>query len=254
MDKGSVLGIGGGVILVVASIMMAGDIAAFISISSILVTIGGSLAAVLVETSLEAVINTLKTMKFIFFEQISDTKMVIDSLVKLADVSKREGLLALDDKIQTIEDSFLANGLILAVDGNDPDTIVDLMETEIRAMKDRHKEAQNVMNAMGKQAPAFGMIGTLIGLIGMLSGLDDPTKIGSGMAVALITTFYGAFAANLFFIPMTGKLIKRTDGEVNQKKIVIAGVLSIQMGENPRLIKRKLMTFLPPDEREVDEL
>ena len=253
MDIASIVGLFGGVILITLTIILSGDIRAFISLSSFLVTIGGSISSVMVQFPLSDVLKSLKVSQKIFFNQVEDPMKIIDTIVKLADVSKREGLLALDDKISLIEDKFLSNGLILAVDGNDPDTIQDLMNTEIESMEERHESVHSVFDALGKYAPAFGMIGTLIGLIAMLQSLEDPTAIGAGMAVALITTFYGAFVANLMFIPMAGKLTKRSTDEVLQKRLIISGVLAIQMGENPRIIKTKLMTYLPPDQRVAEK-
>jgi len=249
MDIASIIGLLGGLILITTTIVITSDIRAFISVSSFMVTIGGSIASVMVQFPLTDVLKTLKVTKKIFFNKVEDPQKIITILVKLADVSKREGLLALDDKLQNVEDEFLSNGLILAIDGNDPETIEDLMNSEISSMEERHESVHSVFNALGKFAPAFGMIGTLIGLIAMLQTLEDPTSIGVGMAVALITTFYGAFVANLMFIPMAGKLVKRTADEVLHKRLIITGVLSIQMGENPRIIKTKLMTFLPPEQR-----
>ncbi|HHE46180.1 MAG TPA: motility protein A, partial [Bacteroidetes bacterium] len=162
---------------------------------------------------------------------------------------RREGILAIEMELETVDDDFLKSGIQYAVDGTEPEYIRAIMESELQSLDERHKLGQSIFLAMGTYAPALGMIGTLIGLIQMLSGLDDPSKIGEGMATALVTTLYGAMIANLFFLPVAGKLSNRSKEETLQKELILEGILSIQSGDNPRFVREKLLTFLPPAAR-----
>ena len=157
--------------------------------------------------------------------------------------------LLLTGEIEKVDDPFLQRGLEMVVDGTEPETIRGVMETELSYLMERHKNGANIFNTLGTYAPAFGMIGTLIGLIAMLQKLDDPSNIGQGMAVALVTTFYGALGANMVFLPISGKLKNRSAEETVLKEMIIEGVLAIQLGEHPNNIKRKLLNFLAPKER-----
>jgi chemotaxis protein MotA len=155
----------------------------------------------------------------------------------------------LEKRILQLDDYFMREGLQMAVDGTEPGLIRNILETELTNLESRHKVGQSVMHAFGTYAPAYGMIGTLIGLIQMLTLMDDPTKIGPGMAVALITTFYGAIMAYLVFLPLEGKLKNRTKDEILKREMIIEGVLSIQAGDNPRIVRGKLMTYIAPKDR-----
>ena len=170
-------------------------------------------------------------------------------MVELAEQARREGILAIERHIDNIDDDFMKSGIQLAVDGSEPEVMRNIMENELNNLQNRHKLGQAIFTAMGMYAPAFGMIGTLIGLIKMLRTLDDPTQIGAGMAVALVTTFYGAVFANLIFLPIAGKLRTRSEKEVLERELIIEGILAIQSGDNPRIIRGKLLTFLAPSAR-----
>ena len=161
-------------------------------------------------------------------------------------LARREGILALEDSASELDDAFMKKGIQLAVDGTAPDILKEIMEIEIAYIEERHSLGQDILGFLADACPAFGMIGTLIGLIQMLKTLEDPSQIGAGMAVALITTFYGAFVANLFAIPMAAKLKTRTKEEVLCKTLVIEGVMSIQSGDNPRIVEEKLKSYLSP--------
>jgi chemotaxis protein MotA len=169
--------------------------------------------------------------------------------VVLAEIARREGLLALDAKLDRIENPFIRLGLQMAVDGTRPEVIENILRTEVEAVSARHKEGKKLFEQLGKFAPAYGMIGTLLGLIMMLSNMSDPSNIGQGMAVALITTLYGALAANVLFVPFAEKLSFLNKQEMVALEIIIRGVMDIQSGENPRVIQQKLNTFLPPKAR-----
>jgi chemotaxis protein MotA len=188
------------------------------------------------------------------FNKPADPAVVIGQLVQLAEVARRDGILALENRVAEVKDPFLVSGIQMAVDGTDPEVIQTVMETELSNLMERHASGKGLLDGMGKYAPAFGMIGTLIGLVAMLSNMDDPSSIGAGMAAALLTTLYGAIMANCIFLPMADKLALRSSEEVLVKTIIIQGVMSIQSGDNPRNVEAKLKTFLPPALRAARDL
>jgi len=182
-----------------------------------------------------------------------DPTVPVPSMVEYAEIVRREGLLSLESSVDDVEDSFLRSGLRLIIDGTDPDEVREILETEMEYLAERHKRAQQMFLAMAKYLPGFGMIGTLIGLIAMLQSLDDPKTIGPKMAVALITTFYGALLSNLVFMPIAGKLKTRTEDESLMRRIILEGIIMIQAQANPRFIGQKLLAYLPPSKREADD-
>ncbi len=255
MDLATILGILSGLTLIGFSILKGGSLAVFIHVPSMMIVFGGAMAATLVNFSLKEVIGVINVVRKAFTSEHSKEVAVIEEFVDLSRKARREGILAIDKELANIDDEFMRVGLEMAVDGTEPETIRNVMETELTYLIERHKRGQQLFTSLGTYAPAFGMIGTLIGLIAMLKSLDDPSNIGSGMAVALITTFYGAFFSNLVFLPLAGKLKNRSDKELIYKKMIIEGVLAIQLGEHPRNIDRKLMNFIPPKLRKNgDEL
>ena len=173
--------------------------------------------------------------------------------VVLAETARREGILSLEAAIEEGDDPFLSTGVRLAVDGTEPDLIMDILETELQFVEERHKEGQEIIANMGNAAPAFGMIGTLIGLVIMLKNMDDPAAIGPGMAIALLTTMYGAILANIIFGPISAKLKRYSSKEVLAKRMIIEGIMSIQSGDNPRIVEHKLSVFLSPKVRPNSE-
>ncbi|SNX55512.1 flagellar motor protein [Thermoanaerobacterium sp. RBIITD] len=249
MDLATVAGVIAGVSLIVWAIFMNGNIMTFVDLPSALITIGGTFASTLISYPMYKIIDSFKAFGKVFFERKYDPNTEIKKIIDLANIARREGLLSLEDAVRNVDDEFLKKGILLVVDGTDPELVRDILETEISFLEDRHKQGQGVFQAMGAYAPAFGMIGTLIGLINMLKNLDDPKKVGPGMAVALITTFYGSILAYLVFLPMARKLNARSQQEVLLKEVMIEGILSIQAGENPRIIEEKLKAFLAPKHR-----
>jgi chemotaxis protein MotA len=189
------------------------------------------------------------TVKNAFFHSETEPGKLIDKIVDFANVARREGILALESHANEAGDEFLEKSVQLAIDGTAPELIKDILTTELAFMEDRHAMGQSILLAAGAFSPAFGMIGTLIGLVQMLATLDDPSTIGGSMAVALLTTLYGAVLANVLFLPCAGKLKVRTGGELLAKEIIIEGILSIQSGENPRLVEQKLKAFIAPSLR-----
>ena len=249
MDLATLIGICAGVFLILFAILLGGDIFGYIDITSVLIVVGGMSAAVLVNFPLATVLEVINITKNAFFQKEESPAEVIEVLVDLAEKARREGILAIEKSLYDIKDDFMRNGVQLAVDGSDPEIIRSIMENELANLESRHKTGHAVLHAFGTYAPAFGMIGTLIGLVAMLRKLDDPSQIGAGMAVALLTTFYGAFLANLIFLPLEGKLKTRTEVEVLKREMVIEGILAIQSGDNPRIVRGKLATFVPPKDR-----
>ncbi len=249
MDIASFIGMVSGIILIVVSILLNGSLSTYVDLPSVMITVGGTIASTLISYPLKEVLNSFKVMKYIFFNKPLDNNEVIRQIVELANTARKDGLLALEDMAGSLDDPFLKKGILLVVDGTDPDLIRNIMETELDFLEDRHKQNQGIFETFATFAPAFGMIGTLIGLINMLKNLNDPSKVGPGMAVALITTFYGSLMAYLIFMPMARKLSYLTKGEILQKELMLEGILSIQSGENPRIIEEKLNAFLSPNVR-----
>ncbi len=247
MDISTPAGLGLGVILILAAI--GSSIPAFIDVPSLLIVVGGTVAATLVSYPLERVMSASQVfMKTLFFSLPKNTE-IIKTLIDFATRARRDGILALEEASQNIEDPFFKKGLQLAIDGNPPEIIEAVLNNEIDQMEQRHQIGAGIFAAMANYAPAFGMIGTLIGLVQMLRNLQDPSSIGASMAVALLTTFYGAVMANLFFLPIAAKLKYRAQEEKHQMEIIMAGILSIQAGDNPRVVEEKLKVYLPPKER-----
>ncbi len=250
MDIGTVIGIILGVGVILLSVVLGGtNPASLINFPSIAVVIGGTVGAIVVSYPLATVFKIHTVLLKAFFVKPVDPGETIRDLVRYAEVARREGILSLENLISEMKDPFIVQGVKMAVDGTDPELIKTIMDTELEALMERHFQGKQVLDLIGRYAPAFGMIGTLLGLIAMLQNMDDPSKIGPGMAVALITTLYGALVANIVTGPMGDKLVARDNEEVLVKSIIIAGVMSIQSGDNPRVVESKLLTFLPPSAR-----
>jgi len=198
----------------------------------------------------------LKTGKFFskaLMNKEQSVSELIDQLVGFAEIARRDGILSLENAAREVEDPFIVQGIQMAVDGTDPELIEAIMDNELEAIDDRHEQGKAIFDSMGKYAPAYGMIGTLVGLVIMLMNMDDPSAIGPAMAVALITTLYGSMFANMFALPIADKLSVRNNEELLFKTIIIKGVMSIQSGDNPRIVEQKLKTFLPPSLRGSSE-
>lgn len=253
MDIATIAGILAGFGLIIGTIAIGGGGATFVHLPSLMIVFGGSTAATLVSFPMDQVIATFKVAAKAFRKEENKEVETVEQLTEFAKLARRDGILALDRQIKEVDDPFMQVGLEMAVDGTEPETILDIMETEITSLIARHKVGQGIFTSLGTFAPAFGMIGTLIGLVKMLGSLDDPSSIGPSMAIALITTFYGAVLGNLVYIPMAGKLKTKSAGEIMYKRMVIEGVLSIQRGIHPRNIERKLLNFIAPKDRGTEE-
>ncbi len=221
----------------------------FWDFDSVLITIGGTIAAVMISFPFSRLKDLPRITAIAFREREADPVAIIDGMVDLAEKARREGLLALEDSVNRTEDEFLKRGIQLIVDGTDPELVRDILETDLAYIEERHKVGKSMYDAMTAYAPAFGMIGTLIGLVQMLRTLDKPSTIGPAMSVALITTFYGAVIANLITGPIANKLALKSGVEIKLREMMLEGILSIQSGENPRIVEEKLMGFLAPKDR-----
>jgi chemotaxis protein MotA len=247
MDFTTLIGLVVGLGLVVGAIIMGGAIDVFINIPGMMIVVGGTLASILVAFPFEEVVQAFFAGIKVFASRKVAAKEVVNIMVKVAEISRREGLLALEN-VQT-ENMVLKKSCQLIADNADPELIRDTLTIEISAMKRRHKIGQDVFKRLAALAPSFGMIGTLIGLVQMLSRLDDPKMIGPAMAVAILTTFYGSLMATLIFLPIAGKLKARTLQETLHLEIIFEGAKSILENNNPRLVYEKLSSFIAPKER-----
>ena len=250
MDVTTIIGLVAGFTLMLLAIVLGGAPGVFWNPPGFIIVIGGTVAATLVNYPLRDVLSVLGTLKNAFIHKSTTPEQLIEKLVSFATIARREGILALESHASDTEDPFLEKSVQLAVDGTSPELIKDVLTTELAFLEDRHSMGQNILSAMGTFSPAFGMIGTLIGLVQMLAELEDPSRIGEGMAVALLTTLYGALLANVFFLPAAGKLRVRTGDELLAKEIIVEGILSIQAGDNPRVVEQKLKAFISPSTRE----
>jgi len=249
MDIATLVGIVMGFGLVLWSMASSAGLGAFFDAASIAIVIGGTFAATLISFPLVKVLGVAKVIKKTFLYPLPAVQAEIERMADFAYVARREGLLALEEKIKDLEDPFLIKGVRLVVDGFPAQVVRDILGIELFGMQQRHLGGKKIVDQMGAMAPSFGMIGTLIGLIAMLQNLDDPSGIGTGMAVALLTTFYGALLANMLFLPLAVKLDARQKEETLMREIMIEGIASIQAGDKPQMIKEKLKSYIPPSER-----
>lgn len=253
MDIASIIGLIGCIIIVIFGIAQGNlGIAAlpnFVETSSILITLGGTLLCVLASYNLKDFLAGLKSITLVFKLPVVDEAATIRNIIDLSNVARKEGLLSLEEAANNLEDEFLKKGILLIVDGTDPELVRAILETELTCIESRHKKTIGFWDTVGTMAPAWGMIGTLIGLVNMLKNLDDAATIGPNMAVALLTTFYGSLLANWVCAPVSSKLKTNNDVEIMLKEVIIEGLLSIQAGENPRVIEEKLKSFLSPQQR-----
>ena len=254
MDIATLLGIVLGAVMVVFGIITSGGVSAmgnFIDPPSIVITIGGSLSSLLSSYTMPEVINNLKGLGVAFKDPKMDHGAVIRQIIDLSNVARKEGLLALEEVAGNLDDEFMKKGILLIVDGTEPELVRGILETELVNMDDRHKSMAGFYDTWAALGPAWGMIGTLVGLVNMLKKLDDFNTIGPNMATALLTTLYGSLIANWFCTPLANKMKNINSKEYQMKEIVIEGLLSIQAGENPRVIEEKLKSFLSPAVRKT---
>lgn len=255
MDIASLIGLIMCITLVIIAIISGDDgVAAlgnFVDFQSVLITIGGSMGAVLASNTLQDFIGGLKSFTLVLKISDLNTAEIIRKIIDLSNVARKEGLLSLEEAAGDLNDPFLKKGILLIVDGTDPDLVRGIMETELVSIEGRHKKRIGFWDTLGSMGPAWGMIGTLVGLVNMLQNMSDASAIGPAMAVALITTLYGSMLANWICGPVSSKLKAKNEEEMMAKEIIIEGLLSIQAGENPRVIEEKLKSFLAPADRQT---
>lgn len=253
MDLASLLGMIIGFVLVVFGIYQSAESFAglrwFLDPPSALITFGGSIFATMTSCTMPNFIGGLKSIALIFKPVNVNIPEMITKIIELSNIARKEGLLSLEEAAGNLEDDFMKKGIMLIVDGTDPELVRGILETELNSIDERHKLRSGFWDNLGSMGPAWGMIGTLVGLICMLQNMSDPTSIGPKMGVALITTFYGSMLANWICSPCSNKLQANNATEISSKEIMIEGLLSIQAGENPRVIEEKLKSFLAPKDR-----
>jgi chemotaxis protein MotA len=232
------------------SMALGGDMSLFWDTPSVVLVGGGTLAVVLMNFTIGDLGALVKVMVRSFLIKLPTPDEQIEKIIEYANLARREGLLGLEAKVAEIKDPFFAKGVQCLVDGFSPETVRGILELDTNVMRQRHAHGKKLLETFATFAPAFGMIGTLIGLVQMLANMSDPSQIGAGMAVALLTTFYGAAMANMVFLPLAGKLDLRAKQEAQIRSLVIDGVLAIQVGEKPQIIRERLVSFLKPSQRQ----
>lgn len=249
MDIASLIGlIMGFVMLVYGIISNHADIVTYLNFPSAIITFGGALFATMLSYSMQDFLNSMKSITLIFKTSAMNTSEMIKSIIDLSNVARKEGLLSLEEAAADLDEPFLKKGILLIVDGTDPDLVRGIMETELVSVEARHKTVIGFWEALAAMGPAWGMIGTLVGLVNMLKSMDmdsgGASSLGADMSVALVTTFYGCILANLIFSPIAKKLRIRNDEEMQYRTIMMEGIMSIQAGDNPKLLREKLVSNL----------
>ncbi len=250
MDIATIIGILLGFMVITTAIVAGGGWQIFIHIPSMAITMGGMLCATLIHFSLPQFLGIFSIVKKTIIAKVPSQTELIQKMVNYAAINRRDGALALEQEIPNLDNSFFIKGLQMLVDGRDAEQIRDFMSIEIQYLEDRHSTGKKILEFMGAAAPAFGMIGTLIGLVQMLRSLDSPDAIGGGMAVALLTTFYGALSANLIFIPLAGKLGIYSKAETTAIEMIVEGICAIAQGDNPTIVREKMQAFISQGRRE----
>ena len=253
MDLGILFGFLGTWVLIVWALLSGGQLGVYLNVQGVILVIGASVTVIFFAFPASSVKKMGAIVKKAFFNQGFSIEQLIEDMVSYAEIARRDGILSLENTTKDIDDPFIVRGIQMAVDGTDPELIEQIMNTELENTIDRHEMGKGMWDAIAKYAPAFGMIGTLVGLVAMLSQMDDPSQIGGGMAIALLTTMYGAMIANGLAGPLADRLSIRSSEEILYKTIIIKGVMSIQSGDNPRIVEQKLRTFLPPSARPAEE-
>lgn len=244
MDLASLIGVISGVGFTAACILLGSSLMLFWNLPSVMIVFGGTIAAAMIAYPLKEFLGVFKTVVKVFVFKVAKPEDLIKTLVEISNKARKGGLLSIEADIGSTEDPYLKSALQMTVDGVKTADIAAVMQKRMALTQREHKLGYSVLSSMGSYAPAFGMVGTLIGLVQMLANLDDPSSIGPKMAVAMITTFYGAVLANLFFLPMSDKLKLRSEEEIMNMTLLYEGVVSIREGEHPRLMEDKLNVYL----------
>lgn len=251
MDLATLIGLIGAFGIVIASILLGGSAGTFINTPSLLVVLGGTVMVTMMKFSLGKFLGAAGIAVKAFLHKPTPAEELIETAVELAKTARQGGLLALEDA--EVPDDFMKSGLGLLIDGHPADIVRSMLTKDMNLTLQRHNDGQDIFKAIGDVGPAMGMIGTLIGLVQMLANMDDPKQIGPAMAVALLTTLYGAILANMFALPIADKLAVRSREESVTKSLVIDALIGIQGGQNPRVIASMLETYLPKSKRAAEE-
>ncbi len=250
MDLATVIGIIAAFGLMLMAILQGGSLGIFIDIPSVLIVIGGSMGVALINFPLGDILSAVNVAKKAFLVKEKSIIELIAQLMDFANKARKEGILSLQSAMDSVDDDFLVKALQMAVDGQEPDDLKNMLNTEIDYIQERHTKGADIFASIGAISPAMGMIGTLIGLVQMLQNMSDPSSIGPAMAIALLTTFYGAVIANIIANPLSGKLKTRSKTELLSKTVIVEGMESILSGENPRVMEQKLHAYIAPKLRE----
>ena len=250
MDIATVLGVVSAFGVVFLAIFMGSGLSLFINAPAMLIVLGGTFGATMINYPLKDVVGVIGVAKNTIFSQSEKISDIISRFVAFANKSRKEGILALESELKNVKDTFLQKGVQLSIDGLEPQDIKDILETEIEFIRTRHQLGAEIFTTMGTFAPALGMIGTIVGLVQMLQSMEDPSSIGPAMAVALLTTFYGSVMANIVCLPLAGKLKTRSKEEVLTKEMTVQGIMSLSNGDNPRILEQKLKAFIPSEGNE----
>lgn len=251
MDLATGIGVMAALGMLIWSLYSSSDgvLGVFVDVPSVILVVGGTIFVVLSTQALEKFLSLVSVLKRSLLVRRQSVSASIEKIVELGELARREGVLSLENALGDVDDEFLANGIRLVIDGTAASEIEQILEAELDAMEQRHMQGKSILDNFGKYSPAMGMIGTLIGLVAMLSNMDEPSKIGTGMAVALLTTMYGAILANMVWLPLADKLAYRHEEEMQLRTVMLKGVLSLQAGDNPRITQAKLAVFLPINRR-----
>ncbi|MFW5681652.1 MAG: motility protein A [Phycisphaeraceae bacterium] len=253
MDLGLLFGFLGTWALLLWALLAGGQMGIYVDLPSVVLVIGASVTVMFMAFPAGTVRKIIAVARKAFVHQTKPIDQLIEDMVSYAEIARRDGILSLENATKDMKDPFIVRGIQMAVDGTDPELIEQIMNNELDNLVERHENGKGLFDTLGKYAPAFGMIGTLVGLVAMLANLSDPASLGKGMAVALITTLYGALIANAIALPIADRLSRRSADEVLYKTVIIKGVMAIQSGDNPRVVEQKLRTFLPPNARQEEE-
>lgn len=248
MDLATLIGLIGAVVAITVAILMGGSMDIFINGPGLMIVCAGTMTVVLMKYPLSVAGHAMHAAAKAFLNKVQSPAELIEKCVELANIARKDGVLGLEQV--EIENEFLKRGVQHVVDGNDADFVRKMMNTDINLTIERHEEGQSIFKSIGDVAPAMGMIGTLIGLVQMMANMDDPKALGPAMAVALLTTLYGAVIANVFALPIADKLALRSKQERLTKILILEGISSIQDGLNPRVMQDLLKTYLPGSQRE----
>ncbi len=237
--------------LLVADLIEGGSPAAFFNPSAIIIIFGGTFGATMASTSVKQFMTFPKLFALSMKPRVSDIAQIREMLVKFAERARREGLLALEADVEAVEDPFIRHGLQMVIDGLEPDTVEEILEIEIESMQARHMKGIDMFAKMGGYAPTMGVIGTVMGLVNVLSNLDDPSGLGGAIAVAFIATLIGVGSANIAWLPVSGNLKGKDQAEVRERRLALSAILAIQAGDNPRIVAQKLRAHARPEDEEV---